>query len=184
MTNVQFNAANCTVTCGSGGGGTGTPDDPFLAQGLAGQWFATGRGPISVNSMDAANLLISNPVGSGVLIQIHRFRIHVTSSSEYVAIRVNPTTNLPVTVVPSSNRRIGYPAGKAIVTMDAGPLMGGGSLLPYSIPVETAGQTFTEFTIIPTITVPPGFSIGTVFENTSGGPSMVVELLDWREVAI
>lgn len=182
MPNVQPSPAACTTICGTVSGGSS--DNAFLEQGLAGEWFATGRGPISVASMDSANLLISNPVGSGVLVQIHRFRIHVTSASEYVEIRVNPTTNLPVTVVPSSNRRIGAAAGKAIVTMDAGPAMTGGTVLPYEIPVETSGQTFTEFLIYPGITVPPGFSIGTVFENTSGGAAMVVELLDWREVAI
>ena len=176
----------CTVGCGgSSGGGSGSfvqPDDPFLYQGLQQDWYATGRGPVDVEAAESANLLISNPVGSGKLLQIHRLRGHVTTASEYVAVIVNPTTNLPATGIPSSNRYLGAPAGVADVFMDDGPAMTGGTLLSYQIPVETSAETFTEFLIYPSIIVPPGFSIGAIFTNTSAGESKVVMLLDWREV--
>ena len=158
-------------------------DDPFLAQGIAGQWFASGRGPLDIPTMQSVNLLIANPPGSGKLILIHRYRVHVTSAAEYITIQVNPTTTLPMTVAGSPNRRIGAPAGVAIVTMDVNAVaMGGGTLLPYEIPVETSERTFTEFLMYPAIILPPGFSIGTSFTNTSEGSSKIVNLLDWREV--
>lgn len=159
--------------------------DPLLLEGMAGEWFSSGRGPLDIPTMESVNLLIANPLGSGKLVMIHRYRVHVTSASEYIDIVVNPTTDLPVTVAASTNRRLGSPNGVAIVTMDVNPVpMTGGTPLPYSIPVETASQTFTEFMIFPAITLPPGFSIGTSFTNSSGGASKMVNLLDWREVKV
>lgn len=161
------------------------PDDPFLVEGLRGEWFSSGRGPVDIPTMESVNLLIKNPLGSGKLVMIHRYRVHVTSASEYIDIVVNPTTTLPVTAATSANRRVGMPNGVAIVTMDVDPVaMSGGTPLPYSIPVETASQTFTEFKIYPSIILPPGFSIGTSFTNASGGVSKMVNLLDWREVLL
>lgn len=156
--------------------------DPFLEQGVKGQWYGSGSGPISIPGGQAARFNVINPVGSGKLILIHRYRIHVTTASEYVEVRVNATTNLPVTAVPATNRRVGAAAGVAQITHDAGVAMSGGVLLPYSIPVQTGGATFTEFLIYPSIILPPGFSIGTNFLNATGGPSLATSLLDWAEL--
>jgi hypothetical protein len=156
----------------------------FIDEGLSGRWFGSGSGPITVAGGQAARFNVTNPLGSGKLILIHRYRIHVTTASEYVAVIVNATTNLPATVVPSLNRRVGSPTGVAQIRHDAGVVMTGGTALPYQIPIQVGSTTFTEFIIHPTIIVPPGASIGTNFANTTGGNSQVVSLLDWEEIPL
>lgn len=165
-------------------GGFARTADPFLDEGIKGQWYGSGSGPIAVAGGQSARFNVINPVGSGKLIMIHRYRIHVTTASEYVEVRVNATTNLPVAVVPSTNRRVGAPNGVAQIRHDAGLAMSGGVLLPYSIPVQTGGATFTEFLIYPSIVLPPGFSIATNFLNATGGPSQATSLLDWAEMPL
>lgn len=157
---------------------------PFIDEGIDGHWFGSGSGPLTVAGGSSARFNVVNPVGSGKLLLIHRYRIHVTTASEYVGVIVNATTNLPATVVPSLNRRVGAAAGVAQIRHDAGASMGGGTILPYQIPVQVGSTTFTEFIIHPTIIVPPGASIGTNFVNTTGGNSQVVSLLDWEEVPL
>lgn len=166
------------------GGGFARQADSFLDEGIKGQWYATGRGPVSVagGGLTSGRFNVVNPVGSGKLIMIHRYRVHVTTASEFIEIRVNATTNLPTFALPATNRRVGGPAGVAQIFQDTGPAMTGGIALPYQIPVATSANTFTEFLIVPTIIVPPGFSIGTNFQNTTGGASNWITLLDWKEV--
>lgn len=154
----------------------------FIDEGLKGRWFGSGSGPLSVGIAQAARFNVVNPVGSGKLILIHRYRIHATTSSEYVAVMVNAALQLPVTVVPALNRLVGAPLGVAQIFHDVGLPMIGGTALPYQIPIQVGATTFTEFLIHPTIVVPPGASIGTNFVNTSGGPSLVTSLLDWEEI--
>lgn len=165
-------------------GGFARQSDPLFDEGLRAQWFGTGSGPLDVNAGDALRFLMVNPLGSGKLIMIHRFRIHVTAASEYVQVLVNPTTNLPVTSVPAYNRYVGKPNGIAVLTLDTGIAMSGGLVLPYNIPVETGGATFTEFVIHPSIVLPPGSSIGTNYTNSTAGVSKGTTLVDWREVPV
>lgn len=164
-------------------GGFARQADSFIDEGLQGEWYSSGAGPIDVPAGDTLRFLIANPLGSGKLIMIHRYRIHVTTASEYVQVIVNPTTNLPVASIPSPNRYLGKPSGAATLTIDSGVPMIGGASLTYDIPVETGGATFTEFTIYPSIVVPPGFSIGTNYTNNTAGTSKGTVILDWREIA-
>lgn len=157
---------------------------PFIDEGVDSRWFGSGSGPLTVAGGSAARFNVINPVGSGKLILIHRYRIHVTTSSEYVAVIVNATTNLPATVVPALNRRVGAAMGVAQIRHDAGAAMSGGTTLPYQIPIQVGATTFTEFIIHPTIVLPPGASIGTNFVNTTGGASQAVSLLDWEEIPL
>lgn len=166
------------------GGGFARQADPFIDEGMRGEWYSSGAGPIDVPASDTLRFLIRNPIGSGRLLMIHRYRIHVTTASEYVQVIVNPTTNLPVTTIPSPNRFLGKPSGLAVLTIDPGAAMTGGSSLTYDIPVETGGATFTEFQIYPSIVVPPGFSIGTNYSNNTAGVSKGTVILDWREVPL
>ena len=165
------------------GGGFARQADPFIDEGMRGEWYSSGAGPIDVLAGDTLRFLIKNPLGSGKLLMIHRYRIHVTTASEYVQVIVNPTTNLPVAAIPSPNRYLGKPGGIAQLLIDAGLAMTGGASLTYDIPVETGGSTFTEFQIYPSIVVPPGFSIGTNYTNNTAGASKGTVILDWREVA-
>ena len=165
------------------GGGFARQADALIDEGVSGEWYGSGGGPLDVPPGDALRFLLLNPLGSGRKILIHRFRIHVTTASEYVQILVNPTTDLPVSVIPAYNRYVGKPNGQADLFLDTGVAMTGGLVLPYNIPVETAGATFTEFIIMPTIVLPPGSSIGTNFVNTTAGVSKGTALVDWKEIA-
>lgn len=157
--------------------------NPFIQEGIAGLWFATGRGPLVVPNGSALRGTMENPVGSGKLLLIHRLRVFAASPNEYVRIHIGPTTNLPAFVVPSSNRRIGSPSGVAVVKIDVGANMTGGTVLPYQIPLDSSVNTLTEFEIFPTLIIPPGVTIGIDFLNdTGGGPRDAVLLADWKEV--
>lgn len=168
----------------SGFGAYARQVNPTIQEGIAGLWYATGRGPLSVPHTNALRATMQNPVGSGKLILIHRLRMYASTANEYVHIHINPTTDLPAFVIPSSNRRIGLPNGVAVVKCDVGPTMSGGSELPYQIPLDNSVNTLTEFEIYPTLIVPPGVTIGIDFLNESGGVSDTVLLADWKEVAV
>jgi hypothetical protein len=155
----------------------------FIQEGIAGLWYATGRGPLVVPNGSALRATTENPVGSGKLLLVHRLRVFAASPNEYVHIHINPTTNLPTFVIPSSNRRIGFPNGVAVVKCDVGANMSGGTVLPYQIPLDSSVNTLTEFEIFPTLILPPGTTIGIDFVNdTGGGPRYAVLLADWKEV--
>lgn len=157
--------------------------NPFIQEGIAGLWHATGRGPLSVPNGDSLRATMENPGGSGKLLLIHRLRIFAASPNEYVHVHIGPTTNLPAFVIPSSNRRVGFPNGVAVVKCDVGVNMGGGTVLPYQIPLDSSVNTLTEFEIFPTLILPPGVTIGLDFLNdTGGGPRDAVLLADWKEV--
>lgn len=157
--------------------------NPFIQEGIAGLWHATGRGPLSVPNGDALRGTMENPVGSGKLLLVHRLRIFAASPNEYVHIHIGPTGNLPVFNVGAPNRRIGGPAGVAVVKIDVGANMTGGTVLPYQIPLDSSVNTLTEFEIFPTLIIPPGITIGIDFLNdTGGGPRDAVLLADWKEV--
>lgn len=150
-------------------------------EGKQGLWYAAGRGPLSVPNNRYLNFLLVNPAESQKLVHIYRYRSWASTAAGDIEIRVNPTTSLPTTVVTPANRRVGFPPGAAIITCDvATTVMGGGTVLPYKIPIAEGDSVgFTDFIIEPFITVPPGFSIGSShFSNT--GNSNMTALLDYK----
>lgn len=105
----------------------------FFDIGLAGRYYNTGRGPLSVPSGQNLRLLGVNPAGSGKLVIVHRIRFFTNTPLEFLDLRVNPTTGLPTFALTSTSQRLGSPNGSAVVTCDvSGTPLGGGVLAPNS----------------------------------------------------
>lgn len=157
--------------------------DSFEDQGINGEWYAAGRGPLSVPNGNALRVTIQNPVGSGRLMLIHRFRPWSSTDPEDFTVIANPTTDLPTFQVASGNRRAGAAAGSAVIRVDVGTQMTGGTTADYRVPISSgASASFTEFIIYPTVVVPPGVMLGVNVTNPSGSTASMTALLDWREV--
>lgn len=159
--------------------------DSFEDQGINGEWYAAGRGPMSVPNSQALRVTIENPLGSGRLLLLHRFRPWSSTDPDDFGVMAGPTTNLPVFVVASGNRRVGLPAGVGVVRTDVGVPMSGGIATEYRSPIASGPGTtsYTEFIVYPTIIVPPGVTLGVNVTNPSGSTAQMTALLDWREVA-
>lgn len=149
--------------------------------GLAGTAFNTGAGPLAVPNGSAFRLLMTNPLGSGKLMMVQRARYYTTKPNDFATVRLNATTNLPVTARTSLSQRVGKPNGVVVVTADVfAGTMSGGATLAYQLPMIQ--DTLSEFNIFPTRAIPAGNSISLESVNGSGGAATVVMLVDWYEV--
>lgn len=153
----------------------------FYELGLAGRAFFTGRGPLINPTGSAFRTLLVNPANSGRLAMVQRVRYFSSGVNEFLAVRLNPTGNLPTFGLPSSSYRIAAPAGLSQVFIDVGPAPTGGAELPYRVPAQPE-DALVEFLIYPTRIMPPGTSVSLYTENTSGGDVQLTIIVDWFEV--
>lgn len=148
---------------------------PYVGVGYA--WFA-GSGVLSYGGTDSIQMLINNPIGSGVNVDIARLRASM-SSTHIIKAFINPTTNLP-----SASRLISncildgrVYAGDTEVMSGVGPLMSGGIELSVTFGVGGEGG---DIIVDGPLVLPPGNKLGFATHVQAGTVEGCMNIL-WEE---
>ncbi|MFE3443507.1 hypothetical protein ACFXNW_10785 [Nocardia sp. NPDC059180] len=161
------------------------PMPPLWHLTLGGKTFHNGIGPQAVANGNAFKFGITNPVGSGRNLYITRLRYYSNAFDDFLQVRINPTGNLPTTLIPSHAQKSGLPAGLAELRWSISTIANGitgGTILDWSLPFTK--NTVSEFDIPSSRVLAPGFSATVQLSNNAGASTNVCAALDWCELEI
>lgn len=146
-----------------------------------GRSFHNGIGPVSVGVGEHLRFYFKNPVGSGRVGYVNRLRFFSDSIDGYLEVRINPTTGLPATQIPSVSQRAGAPNGLAQLFGDVSAVgIGGGGALGWQLPITRGDQN--EFQIPGARVIPAGVGISVDFANDAESAGLLSVALDWHEL--